>query len=102
MDTPTGQRVHGKRRPTGAEVRTLRPPQDLPRPNAHPRQRDHGASSPRSVLHMNDFTVGYLVGSLANASITRKLAKALSRLAPEELQLREIPIGELPLYSYDY
>ena len=48
------------------------------------------------------FTVGYLVGSLAKASINRKLAKALVKLAPQELALREIPIGELPLYSYDY
>ena len=51
---------------------------------------------------MSDFTVGYFVGSLAKGSINRKLAKALTRLAPKELHLREIPIGDLPLYSYDY
>jgi chromate reductase, NAD(P)H dehydrogenase (quinone) len=51
---------------------------------------------------MTAFTVGYFVGSLAKASINRKLALALARLAPSELQLREIPIRELPLYSYDY
>jgi chromate reductase len=51
---------------------------------------------------MSTFTVGYFVGSLARASINRKLAVALTRLAPEELPMREIPIGELPLYSYDY
>jgi chromate reductase len=51
---------------------------------------------------MTTFTVGYLVGSLAKASINRKLALALTKLAPRELQLREIPIGDLPLYSYDY
>lgn len=51
---------------------------------------------------MTTFTVGYFVGSLAKASINRKLAVALTRLAPAELQLREIPIGDLPLYSYDY
>jgi chromate reductase, NAD(P)H dehydrogenase (quinone) len=48
------------------------------------------------------YTVGFFVGSLAKASINRKLALALTRLAPPELHLREIPIGELPLYSYDY
>jgi len=48
------------------------------------------------------YTVGYFVGSLAKASINRKLAVALTRLAPPQLQLREIPIGNLPLYSYDY
>jgi chromate reductase, NAD(P)H dehydrogenase (quinone) len=51
---------------------------------------------------MTAFTVGYFVGSLAKASINRKLALALARLAPSELQLREIPIRDLPLYSYDY
>jgi chromate reductase len=48
------------------------------------------------------FTVGYFVGSLAKGSINRKLAVALTRLAPKQLAMREIPIGELPLYSYDY
>lgn len=51
---------------------------------------------------MTAFTVGFFVGSLAKASINRKLATALARLAPPELTLREIPIGNLPLYSYDY
>ena len=48
------------------------------------------------------YTVGYFVGSLAQRSINRKLARALTRLAPPDLPMREIPIGELPLYSYDY
>ena len=51
---------------------------------------------------MSSFTVGYFVGSLAKGSINRKLARALTRLAPPALEMREIPIGELPLYSYDY
>lgn len=51
---------------------------------------------------MSTYTCGYFVGSLAKRSINRKLANALVRLAPRELQLREIPIGDLPLYSYDY
>ncbi len=51
---------------------------------------------------MHTFTVGYFVGSLAKASINRKLARALVKLAPAELEMREIPIGDLPLYSYDY
>lgn len=51
---------------------------------------------------MSKYKVGYLVGSLAKASINRKLAKALVRLAPANLALHEIAIGELPLYSYDY
>jgi chromate reductase, NAD(P)H dehydrogenase (quinone) len=51
---------------------------------------------------MTTHTVGYFVGSLAKASINRKLARALVRLAPNALQLTEIPFGDLPLYSYDY
>jgi chromate reductase len=51
---------------------------------------------------MAKFDVGYLIGSLASRSINRRLASALVRLAPPDLVLREIPIGDLPLYSYDY
>ena len=51
---------------------------------------------------MTTFKVGYFVGSLARGSLNRKLARALVRLAPPELEMREIPIGDLPLYSYDY
>jgi chromate reductase len=41
------------------------------------------------------YKVGYLVGSLASASINRLLAKALARLAPQELVMSEIPIRDL-------
>jgi chromate reductase, NAD(P)H dehydrogenase (quinone) len=47
------------------------------------------------------YRVGYFVGSLAKASINRKLAMALVRLAPAELELMEIPFKDLPLYCYD-
>ena len=50
---------------------------------------------------MTPFNVGYFVGSLAKASINRKLANALVRLAPAELVLTEIPFRDLPLYCYD-
>ena len=51
---------------------------------------------------MANHKVGYFVGSLAAGSINRLLSKALIRLAPPELELTEISIKELPLYSYDY
>ncbi|HET9265986.1 MAG TPA: NADPH-dependent FMN reductase [Vicinamibacterales bacterium] len=51
---------------------------------------------------MTRYKVGYLVGSLAAASINRRLAKALVRLAPAELEMAEIAFKDLPLYSYDY
>ena len=39
---------------------------------------------------MKNYKVGYLVGSLAKASINRKLASALTKLAPEGLTFEEI------------
>ena len=54
------------------------------------------------VEHEPPYQVGYFVGSLAGASINRTLSKALIRLAPRELEFTEIPIRDLPLYSYDY
>ncbi|MFA5580578.1 MAG: NADPH-dependent FMN reductase [Paracoccaceae bacterium] len=51
---------------------------------------------------MSTYKVGYFVGSLARASINRKLAQALVQLAPSQLEMSEIPFKDLPLYSYDY
>ena len=51
---------------------------------------------------MSTYKVGYFVGSLSSTSINRVLSKALIRLAPEDLEFTEIPIGNLPLYSPDY
>ncbi len=51
---------------------------------------------------MNTFSVGYFVGSLSRDSINRKLARALVRLAPEQLRLTEIGYADLPLYNRDY
>ena len=51
---------------------------------------------------MKTYKIGYFVGSLAAASINRKLAHALVALAPEGLDMVEIEFKDLPLYSYDY
>jgi len=52
---------------------------------------------------MTKYKVGFLVGSLAKGSINRLLAQALARLGADAgLELQEIGIRELPLYSYDY
>jgi chromate reductase len=53
-------------------------------------------------MKMTPFKVGYFVGSLSSTSINRRLAQALVNLAPEGLEMREIPIRDLPLYSQDY
>lgn len=51
---------------------------------------------------MANYKIGYFVGSLSSTSINRKLALALAKLAPPDMQLVEIPIKDLPLYSQDY
>jgi chromate reductase len=51
---------------------------------------------------MSTYRVGYFVGSLSSTSINRVLSKALIKLAPQDLEFTEIPIGDLPLYSPDY
>ena len=51
---------------------------------------------------MAKIKVGYFVGSLAKKSINRTLSRALIKLAPEDMEFTEIPIKDLPLYSYDY
>jgi hypothetical protein len=51
---------------------------------------------------MTAYHVGYLVGSLAKASINRLLSNAVVRLAPPELKLSEISFKDPPLYGYDY
>lgn len=48
------------------------------------------------------YKVGYFVGSLSSTSINRILAKALIRVAPDDLEFSEIAIGDLPLYSPDF
>ncbi|GAA1191724.1 chromate reductase [Kitasatospora gansuensis] len=51
---------------------------------------------------MTTYQVGYFIGSLSEKSINRVLSRALIRLAPAELEFREIPIKDLPLYNHDF
>lgn len=51
---------------------------------------------------MSTYTVRCLIGSLSTRSINRKLANALTRLAPDGLEMKEIAIGDLPLYNRDF
>ena len=46
--------------------------------------------------------IGYIVGSISSTSLNRRLAKALANVAPEGVELVEIPIKDLPFYSPDY
>jgi chromate reductase len=51
---------------------------------------------------MATIKVGVLVGSLRKASINRKLARAVEKLAPPELAFEHVRIDDLPLYSQDF
>lgn len=51
---------------------------------------------------MKHYRIGYFVGSLSSTSINRMLAQVLVRLAPPALEMTEIVIKDLPLYSPDY
>ncbi|MBO1752503.1 NAD(P)H-dependent oxidoreductase [Actinotalea sp. BY-33] len=52
---------------------------------------------------MTTYDVGVIVGSISSTSINRRLARALTALAPQAgLRLTDIPIGNLPMYSADH
>lgn len=53
------------------------------------------------IEHEPPYRVGVIVGSLSRESINRRLAMALRRVAPRELEFFEIPYGDLPLYNRD-
>jgi chromate reductase len=51
--------------------------------------------------HEPPYRVGVIIGSLSKESINRKLAKALEKLAPPEMEFHEISYADLPLYNRD-
>jgi chromate reductase len=50
---------------------------------------------------MIQYQIAVVVGSLRRESFNRKLATALAKLASPEFSLKEIQIGDLPLYDQD-
>ncbi|MGH8397306.1 MAG: NADPH-dependent FMN reductase [Gammaproteobacteria bacterium] len=50
---------------------------------------------------MNNIKVAVIVGSLRRESYNRKLAKAVEKLMPAEIQFNYIRIDDLPLFSQD-
>ena len=54
------------------------------------------------IEHEPPYRVGVIVGSLSAASINRRLARALEKLAPPEFEFFEIEYGDLPLYNRDF
>jgi chromate reductase len=64
--------------------------------------------SPANILFpaehpsMSTIKVAVLVGSLRKESINLRLAKAVERLAPQELSFEHVRIDDLPLYNQDF
>ncbi len=50
---------------------------------------------------MAKLDIAVIAGSLRAGSLNRRLAGALTRLAPADLGLSDVPIGDLPLYNQD-
>ncbi len=50
---------------------------------------------------MPQFQIAVLVGSLRRDSFNRKLADAMTRLAPPDFTLKQLNIDDLPLYNQD-
>lgn len=51
---------------------------------------------------MSSKNIGIFVGSLRRDSFSRSIAKAAASLAPSELSVKFIEIGDLPLYNSDF
>jgi chromate reductase, NAD(P)H dehydrogenase (quinone) len=50
---------------------------------------------------MQPLKIAVIVGSLRRDSFNRRLANALAKLRPEDLQFTQLPIDDLPLYNQD-
>src|SRR3989338_4759467 len=50
---------------------------------------------------MSKYQIAVVIGSLRQDSFNRKLANAVTKLAPPEFSFRQVQIGDLPLYNQD-
>ena len=50
---------------------------------------------------MSQYRIALIVGSLRRESINRKLANALTKMAPSDFTFHHCEIGDLPLYNQD-
>src|SRR4051795_1645323 len=52
-------------------------------------------------VHMAQYEIALVVGSLRRESFNRRLADAVARLAPAEFAFKHLRIDDLPLYNQD-
>ena len=50
---------------------------------------------------MSKYTIAVIVGSLRKESLNRKLADALAKMAPDDVELKQLRIDDLPHYNQD-
>lgn len=50
---------------------------------------------------MSQYPIAVIVGSLRKDSLNRRLASAITRLAPADFSFGQLEIGDLPLYNQD-
>ncbi|WP_232299795.1 NADPH-dependent FMN reductase [Leucobacter komagatae] len=54
------------------------------------------------MTHSVTHTISVIVGSLRAGSLARKIALNAIALMPDGFEAKIVPIGELPLYNFDY
>jgi len=52
-------------------------------------------------MELTQYQIAVVVGSLRKESFNRKLAHAITKLAPAEFSFHQVEIGDLPLYNQD-
>jgi len=50
---------------------------------------------------MSQYKIAVIIGSLRKGSLNRRLADAVTKLAPPEFTFQQVQIGDLPLYNQD-
>jgi chromate reductase len=61
----------------------------------------NGIGSTNPEFSMSQIQIAVVIGSLRRESFNRKLADALVKLAPPDFSLKQVQIGDLPLYNQD-
>ena len=63
--------------------------------------RDHALLPHKQEMELTQYQIAVVVGSLRKESFNRKLAHAITKLAPAEFSFYYVEIGDLPLYNQD-
>jgi chromate reductase len=78
----------------------------MPSPDMSPKRMtnmksDSNNNSTVKEMEMSKYQIAIVVGSLRKDSFNRKLANAITKLAPAEFAFKQLKIDDLPLYNQD-